>query len=109
MTETTGHTRFEYSTFFPSCLFRFSCFKTRISNTAMMALTCLIFTGCGPDRPEMVPVSGTVTFGGAVPPADAPFTSPRSTRPAAERNAPAGQCSTPVDAMRRHLSKTATA
>jgi hypothetical protein len=39
----------------------------RISLVTAMAL---VVAGCGPDRPEMVPVSGTVTVGGAPPPAE---------------------------------------
>ncbi len=33
------------------------------------AMTALLVAGCGPKRPETIPVSGRVTFGGAAPPA----------------------------------------
>jgi len=29
----------------------------------------LVFSGCGPDRPQTIPISGTVTFDGGPPPA----------------------------------------
>jgi hypothetical protein len=44
--------------------------KSRWNVAALATLGALLVAGCGPDRPDMVPVSGKVTFGGAAPPGE---------------------------------------
>lgn len=36
----------------------------------LLLLTMVLATGCGPKRPDMIPVSGKITFGGAAPPGE---------------------------------------
>jgi hypothetical protein len=70
MTKSATQRGFEHFDFRHSCLFRISYFGFRISIAASLLVVALALTGCGPDRPDMVPVSGTVTVGGAPPPTE---------------------------------------